>query len=68
MSEGIQRGLIRWGLLAAMLCVGLAAWTGFASGRDVFASHTYCIFTIPAIALVCGVCWLTFRIVRAKRA
>ena len=66
MSERIQRSLIRWGLYAAILCVGSAAWTGYAAGLDVFASHAHCIFIIPAIALACGVSWLALRIVLAK--
>lgn len=67
MTAVIHNSLVRWGLLASMVCVGLATWTGYAAGHDMFDSLAHCIFTVPAIALVCGVSWLTHRIVWANR-
>jgi hypothetical protein len=62
-SERIRRGLVRWGLFAAMLCVGLAAWTGYAAGHDVFDSMAFCIFTTTTIAVATGLSWLLIPII-----
>ncbi|HWE16190.1 MAG TPA: hypothetical protein VG758_03255 [Hyphomicrobiaceae bacterium] len=62
-SDRIRRSVGRWGLLAAILCVGSAALTGYAAGRDVSRSLEYCIFTVPTVAIVIGLSWLLIPIV-----
>jgi hypothetical protein len=62
-SDRIRHSVGRWGLLAAILCLGSAALTGYAAGRDVSRSLEHCIFTVPTVAIVVGLSWLLIPIV-----